>query len=403
MAALSILLSVLVLILITRRYQDKVYRFMASLAFAGHLFVVFVVIPATPYTWDIEVFHRAAISLLSGQFPAESATVASFGAVEGLLYTFLPSNPKTVSVFNSLLAVVVFIPIRYLCTQLYPDSTSNHYGVMAFVLFLPLPFFLLSIPMRDSLSVVLFFGILALAIRTLLTRQALLAVSIVPAWGMLVMLRPELAIVLALGLLAATITEGFRSAGTGISAPKLIIPLASIGAIGFGLFAELLYPFKAVNAELAYRAQGGAVYLDGMQYTSWFDFLLAVPGRAIYFQFSPFPLHVESGFHLLAFSAMPIVIILFVSAARSLYVCETHETIAVLLVVVYLAGIAGYGAINSNFGTNVRHRIVFEFLLIVMAAPVIHRWELSVRKWLGVVPRQRSQHDEHERETQKLD
>ena len=400
---LSLLLSVLILLLITRWYQDKVYRFFASLAFAGHLFVVFVVIPATPYTWDIKVFHRAGISLLSGQFPAESATVASFGAVEGLLYTFLPSNPETVSVFNSLLAVLVFIPIRYLCAKLYPDSTSNHYAVMTLVLFLPLPFFFLSIPMRDSLSVVLFFGLLALATRALLTRQGLLAVSIVPGWGMLFMVRPELAIVLALGLLAASITEGFRGSGTGISAPKLVLPLASIGAIGFGLFAELLYPFEAVNAELAHRARGGAVYLDGMQYTSWFDFLLAVPGRAIYFQFSPFPLHVVSGFHLLAFSAMPIVIVLFVSAARSLYACETHETVAILLVVVYLTGIAGYGAINSNFGTNVRHRIVFEFLLIVMAAPVIHSWELGVRNWLGVVPRQRSQQDEHECETQKLD
>jgi hypothetical protein len=398
MAALSILLSVLVLILITRWYQDKVYRFMASLAFAGHLFVVFVFIPTIPYTWDIEVFHRSAISVLSGQFPSESATVASFGAVEGLLYTFLPSNPETISVFNSLLAVLVFIPIRYLCKKLYPDSTSNHYGVMALVLFLPLPFFFLSIPMRDSLSVVWFFGLLALAIRALLTRQGLLAVSIVPAWGMLFMLRPELALVLVLGLLTASITEGFRSAGTGISAPKLVLPLALIGAIGFSLFAELLYPFEAVNAEVAHRASGGAVYLDGMRYTSWFDFLLAVPGRAIYFQFSPFPLHVESGFHLLAFSTMPIIIILFVSAARSLYMSETHETIAVLLVVVYLAGIAGYGAINSNFGTNVRHRIVFEFLLIVMAAPVIHRWELGILKWVGVVPRQRSQYDEHERE-----
>jgi hypothetical protein len=170
-----------------------------------------------------------------------------------------------------------------------------------------------------------------------------------------------------------------------------------------GLFAELLYSFENVNTELAHRARGGAVYLDGMQYTSWFDFLLALPARAIYFQFAPFPLHIESIYHLLAFTVTPIVIVLFISAARSLYECEYDETVAILLVVVYLAGIAGYGAINSNFGTNVRHRIPFEFLLIIMAAPVIQRWELLVREWLGVVPGQRSKDDEEQRKTQELD
>jgi hypothetical protein len=140
-----------------------------------------------------------------------------------------------------------------------------------------------------------------------------------------------------------------------------------------------------------------------MQYTSWFDFLLALPGRAVYFQFTPFPLHVKSPFHLLAFTATVITIILFISAARSLHKCEYNETVAVLLVVVYAAGIAGYGAINSNFGTNVRHRIPFEFLLIIMAAPVIQRWELLVREWLGVVPGQRGKDDEEQRKAQELD
>jgi hypothetical protein len=140
-----------------------------------------------------------------------------------------------------------------------------------------------------------------------------------------------------------------------------------------------------------------------MQYTSWFDFLLALPARGIYFQFAPFPLHVESLFHLLAFTATPITIILFISAARSLYECEYDETIAILLVVVYFAGIAGYGAINSNFGTNVRHRIPFEFVLIILAAPVVHRWELLVRERFGIAPSQRSKDDKEQRETQELD
>jgi hypothetical protein len=403
MALLAALVTFLTLLLVTKLYGDRVFRAAAVIAFLGHVFVSFVMVPEVPYGWDISTFHQTALTLLAGQFPMESSTVASFGTIQALLYVFLPSRPETVGTFNALCAVLVFIPIRYLCKRLYPSSNSDHYGVMVLVLFLPLPFFIQSIPMRDAFTILLFFSLLALALHALLTRQRLFAVTVLPLWGMVFLLRPELALIAFLGVLTAAITEVFRVTNTNLSIPKLGVVLGAVGAVGFGLFAELLYPFEAVNDELAHRAHGGAVYLDGMQYTSWFDFLLALPGRAIYFQFAPFPLHVESIFHLLAFSATPIVIILFISAARSLYECETDETVAVLLVVVYLAGIAGYGAINSNFGTNVRHRIVFDFLLVLMAAPVIKRWRLLVRDWLGVVPGERGEHDEHERETEKLD
>jgi hypothetical protein len=403
MGVLAVVVSFFLLITVLKLYGDAFYLTAAIFAFIGHIIVSFALIQAVPYTWDIGAFHQTTLTILSGELPIESSTVASFSGVQSILYSIFSSQPTTIGAFNGILAILLFIPIRYLCQQLYPRISDDHYGVMMLVLFLPLPFFLLSVPMRDTFTIFLFFSLIAIALRALLSRQPLLAIPLVPLWGMLFLLRPELALISLLGGIAATITEGLRGMGSDISAPKLGIALSPLGAIGFGLFAGLLYPFAAVNAELATRSRGGAVYLDGMQYTSWFDFLFALPGRAFYFQFAPFPLHVESAFHLLAFSATPIVIVLFVSAARSLYEGKCDETVAVLLVVVYLAGIAGYGAINSNFGTNVRHRIAFEFLLVIMAAPVIRRWELTVRKWIGVVPGHHSQSHEQERETEEFD
>jgi len=206
-----------------------------------------------------------------------------------------------------------------------------------------------------------------------------------------------------LGFGAAGSVDLIRTLQLELSIPSLAIVLGGLAALGFGLFAEIMYSFERVNVELALRAQGGAVYLKGMQYSSWFDFLIAAPGRAVYFLFTPFPLHVETTFHLLAFTAVPIVIVLFIAAVRSLHQCEFNESVAVLLVVVFLAGTAGYGAINSNFGTGVRHRVTFEFILIIVAAPVIARWELLVREWLGVVPSHRREHDEQQCEAQELD
>jgi hypothetical protein len=403
MVVSSIIVALFLVLLVTNYYGDQVYRVAATIAFLGHVFVAVVLVDFVPYSWDIGKFHEVAVGIGAGELVSESSTVVSFGTVQGLFYLVFPSQPETMGVFNGLFAVLVAIPVMYLSKRLYPTLEGAQYGVMSFVLFLPLPFYLLSIPMRDALSVLMFFSILALSIHILQTRNVLSALPLVPFWGMLYLFRPELALVFLVGMMAAIGIEEIRTLELDVSLPTLTAGLGVLGVLGVGLFAEFMYSLKRANTELAYRARGGAVYLDGMQYSSWFDFILVAPTRAIYFQFAPFPLHVEQVFHLLAFTMTPVVIVLFVSAARSLYRVEYDETVAVLLVVAYLAGIAGYGLINSNFGTNVRHRIVFDFLLVVMAAPVLKRWELRVREWLGVVPRDRGENDEQQREAQELD
>lgn len=403
MVVSAVLVTLFLLLLVTKWYGDRLYQLAALLAFFGHLFVSIVVLPRLPYTWDIGKFHEVATGIVSGELVAASSTVATYGTFQGLLYVFFPSQPETAAVVNGLFAVLVYIPIAYLHRSLYPWMSEHNYGVMALILYLPLPFLFFSLPMRDALSVFSFLSFLALGVYALRERNVAIGLTMVPLWAMIFLLRPELGLVGLLGFGAAGSVDLIRALELELSIPSLAIVLGGLGALGFGLFAEVLYSFERVNAELAYRARGGAVYLNGMQYSSWFDFLLAAPGRALYFLFTPFPLHVESVFHLLSFTAAPIVIVLFISAVRSLYECEFDERVAVLLIVVFLTGSAGYGAINSNFGTGVRHRVTFEFILVIVAAPVIARWELLVREWLGVVPRHRGEHNEKQRETQKLD
>ncbi|WP_137703458.1 hypothetical protein [Halorubrum sp. CGM4_25_10-8A] len=403
MVVSAVLTALVLLLLFLRLYGPKAYRFAALLAFCGHTFVAVFILPRLPYVWDIGQYHNVAISLISGELVSASSTVTTYGTFQGLLYVFFPAEPVTAAVFNGLFAVLVYIPVAYLYRSLYPWMSEHNYGVMALILYLPLPFLFFSLPMRDALSAFSFLSFLALGVYAFRERDVAMGLTMVPLWAMVFLLRPELGLVGLLGFGAAGSVDLIRTLKLELSIPSLAVVLGGLGALGFGLFAEVLYSFERVNAELAYRAQGGAVYLDGMQYSSWFDFLLAAPGRALYFVFTPFPLHVESVFHLLAFTAVPIVIVLFVGAVRSLYECEFDETVAVLLIVVFLAGSAGYGAINSNFGTGVRHRMTFEFILVVVAAPVIARWELLVREWLGVVPRHGNEYDEQQREAQELD
>lgn len=403
MAFVAIVAVSLLLLFVTRRYGDRLYERAAFIALAGHVFVSVVVIPRLPYGWDIGQFHQRAIEVATGTFVGGSTTVSSFAAFQALIYTLFTPQTTTLGVVNGLLAVLLVIPASYLARSLYASVPRNSPAVALAVLFFPLPFLFLSVPMRDALTVLLFFTLLATVVRTVKTETPMWGLPAIPLWGMLYLLRAELALITVLGVAAMGTVGLLRTVDTGRSLASLTVVFGGIAALGFGLFAELVYSFEQANQELLYRAKGGAVYLDGMKYESWFDFLLAAPARGIYFQFAPFPLHVESIFHLLAFFGTLLVIVLFVSTARSLAECEYAETVAVFLVVIYITGIVGYGTINSNFGTNVRHRLVFDFLLIVFASPVLHQWWLRVRTWLGIVPGQSSDEYEQESEAQKFD
>ncbi len=402
MVALAVASASLLLLLVATAYGRSWYRPAALVAFGGHLLVSLVVLPRLPYAWDIAKFHRAATGLAAGAPVAASRTVSSFAAFQGLLYTAFTPQPATLGVVNGLLAVLVPIPVAYLADSLYP-STEATPAVGITALFLPLPFLFLSIPMRDTLSVLLALSLLAVIVRTLRSGALAGGLPALPLWGMLFLLRSELALITGLGVLAVAAVSVVRRLDTNLSLGKFAVMLGSIGAVGFALFAKLLYPFEVVNAQLRGRSRGGAVYLDGMSYSSWADFLIAAPARAIYFQFTPFPLHVQSVFHLLAFVGTVSIVVLFVSGARSLDVRAYDERVAVLLGVVYLAGITGYGTINSNFGTNVRHRMVFDFLLVVFASPVLHQWWLRLRAWVGVPPSQGGDSGEQQREAQEFD
>ncbi|WP_144924313.1 hypothetical protein [Halorubrum salsamenti] len=392
--------SFLVFVYIAQLVDDKMYLRLGLVALLGHVIVAVVVIPIIPYTWDFGQFDQAAQLVATGSLP-DGSTVASFAAVQGIVYAIFGHDPTNIAIISGLLAVLLPIPIRYITTSLYGRIRLD--GVTTMILFLPLSFLMLSLPMRDSTSVFLFFSLLAITVKSISETRALVGIFVFPVWGMLYLVRPELALVSLLAVLAAVSVTVIQLSDIDLSLRSIFVILVPIGAAGFGLFAELLYSFERVNAELSYRATGGAVYLDGMEYSSWFDFLLAAPARAIYFQFTPFPLHVESVFHGLTLVGTVITIVIFIGAVRSLYSRDFATTTAILLGVVYFAGTAGYGAINSNFGTGVRHRIIFDFILVIAAAPVIARWELLVREWLGVVPRHRGEHDEQQREAQKLD
>jgi len=369
---------ILLLFLFASQWMGEWYRRAAGVALVGHVLVAVAVVPRVPYSWDIAKFHTAALAILAGQTPQYATTVTSFATFQSLVYTLTGPDPVALSLVNGLIAVLIPLPLRYALKQLYPGIASMRLPTIV-LLFLPIPFVILTVPMRDALSTLLFVTILALFIQSLGEASPRKAIPAAPLWGILYLLRPELALIIVVGVGAAVAVHAIDTLLSGEpSLSVMTILTAPFGLFGFLLFTNR-YPLGRLNREVTERAKGGAGYLEGFQYQSWGDVIVSAPLRAIYFQFAPFPLHVDQLFHLAAATQTPVLIVIAVAAIRSLSERETDRKTVVFLLTVYLTGVVGYGLIDSNFGTTIRHRVPFVFLLVVFAGPLLERWWSRLR------------------------
>ncbi|WP_435066128.1 hypothetical protein [Halobaculum sp. EA56] len=276
------------------------------------------------------------------------------------------------SVVNGLCAVLIAVPVADLANRLYPRLESPA-GVIVTVLFLPLPFVFLTIPMRDSLSVLLSLTLLAFVARMLDGDRRVIYPAL-PLWGCLLLLRPEIAGVIAVAGGAGVAVRIAQRITRRALVVRTLFATGIVSGVFSLLFVGPMLPISSIERRRAFRASGGAAYLEGIGYDNWIELVLATPVRALYFQYAPFPFHISSLFDLVATVMLPILIVLTVAAYRSARECNRDLAVLVLIVVTYFTGIAGYGLIDSNFGTTVRHRIPFTFLLCVLAAPTLEQW-----------------------------
>lgn len=395
------LCSVVLLYAALARSRSRLYRRAAGVALAGHIFVAVVVLPAIPYDWDIALFHANALRILGGGATDAFSAVDAFATVQALVYAAFEPDTTALAIVNGLFAVLTPLPLCALAKHLYPDRNGTH-GLLLLGLFCPLPFLFSSLPMRDALSTLLAVTVLAVIVHAATERDPFVALLAPPLGGALFLLREELALLALLaGGAAGLVVAAERVAG--IRSLRALLPLAvPVGLVGVALFA-LVFPVGALNARLHYRAMGSAAYLNQMAYHTWLDVLLAAPIRAIYFQFAPFPLHVGSAFDLLAAASLPLVIALAAAAYWCLKDHETDPAAALGLLVFYGGGIVGYGLIDANFGTTVRHRTIFVFVLGVFAAPALELWYESGRARVeAALDDQRDERGDDE-EAEKLD
>lgn len=374
----------------------RVLRRAGAVALAGHLAVATVVLPRLPFRWDVVTYHVAALRFLGGVRPHHSRPVRWFAPFQAGLYELFGADPTVLAVVNGLLAVLLVVPVGYLVRRLYPGRDAVDGAVLP-VLFLPVPFVFLTVPMRDTLVVVAFFAALALLARADHADSPLALLTMLPLAVLLYGLRDELLVVVVLaGLAGAAVRLVDAAADEPVGLGTLATAAAPVGVVA-ALVAAPVVPLGWMNGQLAIRSVGDAVYLDGTRYGGVLEVLVVAPVRAVYFQFAPFPTHVDGAFAAVAAAESLVVVVLLVAALVAARRVDHRRPVLALVVTAYLAGVVGYGLVDSNFGTTIRHRIPVVFLLCVVAAPVLTRWlgllPDPLRRALGVGP---DRHDDGE-------
>ena len=126
---------------------------------------------------------------------------------------------------------------------------------------------------------------------------------------------------------------------------------------------------------------------DDASYPSWLiinensEFLAKAVIKILYFLYSPFVWDLKSIYHIFGLfdGILYFILTIYVIKNRHAIWSNPVTKIFVLLFITYLIV---YGISIGNFGTGIRHRSKFVVILIVLAAPKIHKFIFSTKKKL---------------------
>lgn len=115
---------------------------------------------------------------------------------------------------------------------------------------------------------------------------------------------------------------------------------------------------------------GMASYPDWLIIREPIEFIYKIPIRGLYFMFAPFPWDVKAIRHLIGMlDGFLYIYLVFLILSNIKKIWENFALRIILLIL--LAYVAAFALGVGNFGTGIRHRSKFVFMLILLAGPFI--------------------------------
>jgi 4-amino-4-deoxy-L-arabinose transferase-like glycosyltransferase len=166
---------------------------------------------------------------------------------------------------------------------------------------------------------------------------------------------------------------------------KITLIIISVGILIFLgiIFQDILnffieYPLQTMQK----RVGGGSAYLVWMKYTTVFDIFLYAPIRFIYFTFGPLIWDVRGASMLISFFESLGIIAIFYWAIKYFYKKRSQSCLnfQIFLFIFGLIGLIANAIVDSNYGTAIRHRIVYIIPFIIFASAYLVNFQHNFKR-----------------------
>ncbi len=333
-----------------------------------------------------------------GQLPFEQVSgVPAYGTFMAGIYFFLGKATLMVRIVNVLLSGLLVLMHYQLARQVRLNDREALL-IALIVAFTPSYIMLSTLLMRDMVVWVLLVAIVQAnvkAVSELALRWLLLGVAI--SW-IATLFRHQYAPIFALltGLALFLMVLRWRVVFGGVNLGVLKLFLFALVVAGV---VVLLYPMMEAELmrnrdaslteffsdQMSWRAQGGSAYLTDVEYNSLTDVFIYLPLRFLHFTFGPFFWTVHSGFMMI--SALEALIGVFFFGMLLRYPGVYRESgsgwlkAAMLYMFAFsMIGLLANATIDSNYGTAMRHRMVYMPLIFIVAMVGRHLRRSSARQ-----------------------
>lgn len=391
---LAISVAGLVTLVLSVRYRQIGLALMTAFAVrAAAALFHFYIAPLPDGTTDAVTFERYAwewgqggISSLAANFPGMDAYFYSW--LMAVLYTLTDRSLLMLQGVSVCVGVIVVYHTWRLAEEVWNEAVA-HKAAWLMALF-PMVVQYSALPMRE-VWVTLFF---VLGLRYVVRWErhggsgpvvAGIAAFVSAAFfhgGMFVAALAFLGLVMArsgLQLLSGILRNRISLAATAGVVLSIVVVgyyvASGVSVHKLGTFQDLLsaeqwfYYFES-------RVDGGAPYPEWTQPQSLIDFVWAIPLRAVYLLFSPFPWDIHKPSHLVGLiDALFYLYLAFVGWRYSRAILTNPAAKSILLILVPL--VLAFGVGTGNFGTSLRHRAKLVVALIVLASPGLPRLVLN--------------------------
>ena len=362
--------------------NNKIYLILFSGFILRLVFIIFDInFDLFPYEWDTDIFTYFAreiqVNILNSNLPYENINesfhILTYSTIQAIISIITNNSEVNMRIFNSFLGAFSGIYIYKMSSIIFKNKNN---AILSTIIFLIWPSFILytSINMREALIIYLTLYILyhAYYFKFKFNKYNLITAFYLM---LLILLKiPNLiffAVIIIIFLIIKKMVKG-KIKWYYASVILIIFILSGLFIIQIGIVPE--FGIEQINSQMLERTRGGSQYLVGMEYQNSFDILKYLPIRLIHFLFGPFINNIDNIFMIGAFIDGTLILLMFIYYLYYFFKNKLfYNNYELFLILYVIIGAAGNAVFDANYGTSLRHRMLYIMILFIYISPIIKR------------------------------